>query len=156
MIMKTILVVYHSQEKGNTRRMAELVAQGARAVEGAKVSMIDVNETRVEMDIAEGADAYAVGSPDYFSYPAGNVKQFCDDILLADWQGRATTGKPCICFITHGGGGAALAAMEKLAKAAKLDQILPGLSCQGAPEKDEDVAACIELGRSFAQQVIGL
>ena len=73
--MKTILVVYHSQEKGNTHRMAELVAQGCREVEGVDVRMINVNEQRVDMDAAEQADAYALGSPDYFSYVAGNLDQ---------------------------------------------------------------------------------
>ncbi|NOY80885.1 MAG: FprA family A-type flavoprotein [Kiritimatiellaeota bacterium] len=154
--MKKVLIVYHSQEKGNTRIMAELVASGCREITGIDVVAVNVNERRVDMDTAEAADAYALGSPDYFSYPAGNVKQFVDDILLAAWQERRTTGKPCICFVTHGGGGAALPALEKLVKAAKLDQVLPGLSCRGAPQSEDDVRRCIALGREFARKVAAL
>ena len=35
--MKKVLVVYHSQYKGNTRQMAELVAQGCREVKEVEV-----------------------------------------------------------------------------------------------------------------------
>jgi len=152
-IMKRILIVYHSQEKGNTKRLAELVLQGCREIEGVEVTSINVNEQRVDTETAEAADAYALGSPDYFSYPAGNLKQFMDDLLIADWQGRRTTGKPCICFITHGGGGAALPALDKLVKACKLDAVLPGLSVRDAPESEHDTQRAIALGRDFARIV---
>ncbi len=152
-MMKTVLVIYHSQEKGNTHRMAELVAQGCRDVRGVAATMINVNEQRVDMDTAEQADAYALGSPDYFSYVAGNLKQFFDDILLGFWNGRETTGKPCVAFLTHGGGGAAMASLEKLAKATKLVQVASGVACKGAPESEADVEASIDLGRRLGQHV---
>ena len=152
--MKKILVVYHSQEKGNTRTMAELVADGCREVEGVEVEQINVNEQRVDMDAAEQADAYALGTPDYFSYPAGNLKQFIDDILLASWNGRQTVNKPCVCFVTHGGGGSALASLEKLAKSAKLMQVGIGVSCQGAPESEEDRDQSVGLGRALAEALV--
>jgi len=151
--MKRILIVYHSQEAGNTRRMAELVARGCREVDGVEVELVNVNEHRVEMDAAERADAYAVGSPDYFSYVAGNLKQFFDDILLASRSARNTTGKPYVGFLTHGGGGAALGVLESLAKATKLTQICPSESCQGAPEAEADVKRSIALGRALAEHV---
>ena len=71
--MKRILIVYHSQEKGNTRKMAELVAEGCRQVSGVEVELVNVNERRVSMDAAEQADGYALGCPDYFSYMAGGL-----------------------------------------------------------------------------------
>ena len=152
--MKKILVVYHSQQKGNTRRMAELVAQGCGQVEGVSTELINVNETRVSMDAAESADGYALGSPDYFSYVAGNLKQFFDDLLLAERAERSIAGKPCAIFLTHGGGGKALEPFENLAKSCKLSQVAPGISCKGAPEAEADVAAAIELGRKLAEQVV--
>ena len=45
--MSKILVIYHSG-KGNTEKLAQLVAEGA-----------------------EAGDGLAIGSPDYFSYVAG-------------------------------------------------------------------------------------
>ncbi len=152
--MKRVLVVYHSQEKGNTQKMAELVAQGCCGVEGVEAVVVNVNEQRVTMDEAQNADGYAIGSPDYFSYPAGNVKQFFDDILLASWQGRKTLEKPCVTFITHGGKGAADQPMEKLATSCKLEQVAPLMSCKGAPESDEAVAAAVDLGSRLAQHLV--
>ena len=81
--MKRILIVYHSQEKGNTRKMAELVAAGCRQVKGVEVELVNTNDTRVSLDAAEAADAYALGSPDYYSYMAGGLKMFFDDLCLA-------------------------------------------------------------------------
>ena len=151
--MKKILVVYHSQEKGNTHRMAELVARGCSQVEGVSVELINVNETRPTMDAAEAADGYALGSPDYFGYVAGNLKQFFDDILLAEWAGRSTTKKPYAAFLTHGGGGSAIDSLEQLAKFCKLPQAAPSVVCKGAPEAEADVAAAVELGRKLAEYV---
>ena len=151
--MKKILVVYHSQEKGNTRRMAELVAQGCREVEGVEVELINVNERRVDMDTAEAADAYALGSPDYFSYVAGNLKQFFDDILLAKWGERNTTDKPYVGFVTHGGGGTAAESLEKLARSTRLTPVAKIVTCKGAPEAGQDVQASIDLGRALAENV---
>jgi multimeric flavodoxin WrbA len=153
--MKRILVVYHSQEKGNTQKMAELVAQGCSQVEGVEATVVNVNERRVTMDEAESADGYAIGSPDYFSYVAGNVKQFFDDILLASWQGRKTIEKPWVGFITHGGGGAAVQSLDKLATSCKLEQIAPTVACKGAPESQEDVAAAVDLGTRLARHLAG-
>ena len=131
--MKQILIVYHSQEKGNTRKMAELVAQGCKSVPGVEVEMVNVNEARVDMAAAERADAYALGSPDYFSYMAGGLKQFFDDLCLADWAGRKVKGKPYVAFVTHGGGGSAIQSVEGLAKAMDLKQAAPSVVSQGAP-----------------------
>jgi multimeric flavodoxin WrbA len=151
--MKTILVIYHSQEKGNTRKMAELVAEGCRQVKGVVVRLINVNEQRVDMKEAENADAYALGSPDYFSYIAGNLKQFFDDILLASWRGMNTINKPYVGFITHGGGGSAVKSLENLARETKLIQVAPSLVCAGAPQRKKDMEQSVELGNKLAMYI---
>ena len=150
--MKRILVVYHSQEKGNTRAMAELVAEGCRQVEGVEVTLVNVNEERVDMAAAEQADGYALGSPDYFSYMAGGLKQFFDDLCLADWGGKKVKGKPYVAFLTHGGGGSAIASIEKLAKAMKLEPAAPSVVCKGAPA-GEVVEQSQRLGKALAERV---
>ena len=131
--MKKILVVYHSQQAGNTRKMAELVAEGARQVAGVEVQVVNVNETRVDIDAVVAADAYALGSPDYFSYVAGGLKQFFDDVYIAHHAGRKVQGKPCALFLTHGGGGAAIQSLESLAKAVALEPVADSLVSKGAP-----------------------
>jgi len=150
--MSKILVVYHSQQRGNTRKMAELVADGCRQVAGVEVELVNVNEARVDIDAAESADAYALGSPDYFSYVAGGLKQFFDDIYIANQAGRSVAGKPCVLFLTHGGGGRAIESLEKLAKAMKLEPAAPTLSCQGAPS-GADADASTQLGKALAEHV---
>jgi len=150
--MKRILVVYHSQEFGNTRRMAELVAQGCREVPGIEVEMVNVNERRVDIDAVERADAYALGSPDYFSYMAGGLKQFFDDLHIADLAGRKVKGKPCVLFLTHGGGGKAIASLQHLAEAMALTEVAPSVSSQGAPTGDT-VKHSIELGKALAEHI---
>ncbi len=150
--MKRILIVYHSQEKGNTRAMAELVAEGCRQVKGVEVTLVNVNDERVDMDAAEQADGYALGSPDYFSYMAGGLKQFFDDLCLADWGGKKVKGKPYVAFLTHGGGGSAIASIEKLAKAMKLEPAAPSVVCKGAPAGDA-VEQSRRLGKALAERI---
>lgn len=151
--MKRILVIYHSQQKGNTHKMAQLVAEGCRKVQGVQVDLINVNERRVDIDTAEQADAYALGSPDYFSYMAGNLKQFFDDIVLASWGGRKVLEKPYVAFMTHGGGGAGLASIEKLASSAKLKKAADSVMVVEAPESAQDRQKCIDLGEALAKAV---
>ena len=149
--MKRILIVYHSQEKGNTRKMAELVAKGCRQVKGVEATLVNVNEERVDMGAAEQADGYALGSPDYFSYMAGGLKQFFDDLCLADWGGKKVKGKPYVAFLTHGGGGSGIASIEKLAKAMKLEPAAPSVVCKGAPA-GETAEQSIALGKALAER----
>ncbi|MCY3018750.1 MAG: NAD(P)H-dependent oxidoreductase [Planctomycetota bacterium] len=151
--MKRILIVYHSQQKGNTRRMAELVAQGCRETAGVEVAVVNVNEARVDMNAAERADAYAFGSPDYFTYMAGGLKQFFDDLCLADWAGKKVKGKPYVAFLTHGGGGGAIKSIEAMGASFKLQQVAPSVVCQGAPT-GAAVEQSIALGRALAQRVV--
>lgn len=153
--MKRILVVYHSQEKGNTRQMAELVAKGCAQVAGVEAQSINVNESRVNMDAAEKADAYALGSPDYFTYMAGGLKQFFDDLHIAHLAGRKVTGKPYVAFLTHGGGGGGIASVEKLAEAMKLVKVASSVTCKGAPSGDA-VDQSIQLGKALAEHVTRL
>jgi len=150
--MKRILIVYHSQEKGNTRKMAELVAKGCRLVENVDVELVNTNESRVSIDAAEKADGYALGSPDYYSYMAGGLKQFFDDICLASWSKRTVTHKPYVAFVTHGGGGSAIDSIKSLARSLKLEQAAESVVCQGEPSGDA-VEQSIQLGRALAEFV---
>ena len=150
--MKRILIVYHSQEKGNTRKMAELVAKGCRQVKDVEVELVNTNETRASVEAAEKADAYALGRPDYYSYMAGGLKQFFDDLCLASWARRNVTYKPYVAFVTHGGGGSAIKSIEHLAQSLKLEQVAPSVVCQGEPAGDV-VEQCIQLGRKLAESL---
>lgn len=73
-----VLVAYHSLS-GHTEKMADAVAQGARAVPGTQVIVKRVGEVTANEVFA--VDAIVLGSPVYWSNMAGEVKQFIDD-----WQ----------------------------------------------------------------------
>jgi NAD(P)H dehydrogenase (quinone) len=74
-----VLVAYHSAS-GNTEKMAQGVAEGARAVPGSSVVLKRVGEV-VANDLL-AADAVIVGSPVYFGSMSGEVKTFLDNWLL--------------------------------------------------------------------------
>ena len=73
-----VLVTYHSLS-GNTERMAEAVAAGAKSVSGTQIVLKRVGQVTAE-DLFS-ADAVVVGSPVYWSNMSGEVKAFFDN-----WQ----------------------------------------------------------------------
>lgn len=70
-----VLVAYHSIS-GNTERMAEAVAEGARGLPGTDVVLKRVGD--VTADELFSSDALIVGSPVYWSNMSGEVKSFFD------------------------------------------------------------------------------
>lgn len=112
--MATVLVIYHSQQFGDTKSLAEAFAKGVREA-GGKVEMIRTNERRVTLDEFLAADGVALGTPDYFSYCAGTIKTFFDDIYQWDKSGESVKGKPVALFFSHGGGGRVREPFEYLA-----------------------------------------
>jgi NAD(P)H dehydrogenase (quinone) len=74
-----LLVTYHSVT-GNTEKMAQGVAEGARAISETNVLLKRVGE--VNADDLLSSDAVIVGSPVYFGNMAGEVKTFLDNWLL--------------------------------------------------------------------------
>jgi NAD(P)H dehydrogenase (quinone) len=74
-----VLVAYHSAS-GNTEKMAQAVAEGAKGVSGTKVVLKRVGD--VATDDLLSSDAVIVGSPVYFGNMSGEVKTFFDNWLL--------------------------------------------------------------------------
>ena len=80
--MATIGIIYFSGY-GHTARQAQAVADGARGVEGARVTVFEVGRDGL---LADGAwetlatqDAFIYGSPTYMGGPAWQFKRFADD-----------------------------------------------------------------------------
>ena len=144
--MKRILVIYHSQQFGNTKMLAEALADGVREAE-ADVELINTNEHRVTMKEFISADAVALGTPDYFSYVAGTIKTLFDDIYLWDKSGEQVKGKPAVLFLSHGGGGRVREPLNSFAQRffAKV-----GETAEFQRPIDEDARrACHELGKQL-------
>jgi flavorubredoxin len=149
--MGSILVLYHSQEHGNTRAMAEAVGEGARAA-GADVTLVNTNEQRPDIEQYRRSDAVAFGSPDYFSYIAGGLKVFIDDWYIARRANRqGLENKPYGLFYSHGGGGRARGPLEELfgRMGTKVGETI---ASYGRPD-DTVLEACRQLGRQLADAV---
>ncbi len=112
--MGSILILYHSQEYGNTAAMAQAVGEGARDA-GADVTLVNTNEQRLDPEQYRDFDAVAFGTPDYYSYIAGGLKVFIDDWYIARQSNRrGLEDKPFGLFYSHGGGGRVREPFEKL------------------------------------------
>lgn len=75
----TVLIAYHSAT-GNTEKLAQGIADGAKAVTGTTVVLKRVGE--VAADDLVACDALVVGSPVYFGNMSGEVKTFFDNWAL--------------------------------------------------------------------------
>jgi len=136
-----ILIVYHSQT-GHTARMAEAVAEGATAIEGATVIMKRAAEATAE-DLL-WADGVAIGSPENFGYLSGMIKDFFDRTFYAV-EGRVFR-KPYVVFISASNDGTgALRAVERIALGYKFKKVYEPVIVQG-DVKPEDLEKCRELG----------
>lgn len=143
--MAKILVVYHSRT-GNTKAMAEAVCEGAKGVPGTDVSLKLAGETSV--DDLVGADGLAFGSPEYFGYMAGMVKDLFDRAFMSRDK---VSGKPYCAFTSAGAGGrSALNSIEQLCQAFELNKVGQGVVAKGRPS-DQILSECKELGEALAR-----
>ena len=148
--MKKIMVIYHSQQFGNTKILALALAEGIRDA-GGEVLMINTNEQRVSPEEFIAADAVAIGTPDYYSYPAGTIKTLFDDLYLWDKAGTPVKGKPAVLFMTHGGGGRAKQPFEDFAK--RFFQQMGETVTSGRPVSDEARKRCFDLGKELLSRI---
>jgi len=72
--MSKVLVIYHSRS-GNTAKMAEVVAEGAKSG-GAEVIVMKVDDATSEDLLA--ADGIVFGAPTYFGSLSAEMKSFID------------------------------------------------------------------------------
>jgi len=95
----TVLVTYHSAT-GNTEKMAQGVAEGAKAVSGTSVVLKRVAD--VSGSDLVSSDAVIVGSPVYFANMSGEVKTFLDNwqLKFGLFQDRKMRNKVGAAFST--------------------------------------------------------
>jgi len=143
--MAKIAIVYYSGS-GNTEKMAKLIAEGATKA-GVEAQLLKAGG----LDAAKvlDADGLALGSPDYFSYMAGELKSFFDRAFS---QRAKLSGKPYVSFGSHGGGGQVLKSIDSVAGGIGLKQVCPGVLSKGAPDAAAS-DACRKLGEALAAAV---
>jgi NAD(P)H dehydrogenase (quinone) len=159
-----VLVLYDSAT-GNTKKMAELVAQGAAKVPGAQVRLKSVDEASPE-DIL-WCDGLAVGSPTNMGVLSWKMKRFWDE-TVADLWGKVD-GKIACAFSSSGGwgGGAELACWSLLTVLMNFGFLVFGVTdyvgkkftlhygavVAGELRTEAERAACERLGERLAQWV---
>ena len=131
--MAKALMLYHSQQHGNTGKMAEAVAEGLKAG-GCEVTLHNANEKRFPITDFPNYQCVAFGTPDYFSYMAGGLKDFFDRTYYPT-EGEVTD-KPCGIFVTHGGGGKAVDSVERVCRAFKFKLVGKPVLVENAPDAE--------------------
>lgn len=147
--MTKALVIYHSQEHGNTEKMAKAVAEGLKEA-GCNYLLFNTNEDRFDIPSLSHFDCIAIGSPNYFSYIAGGLKTFLDDHYIHDVhkKTKGIKGKPYVLFYSHGGGGRVKDIMVKLFT--RIGRLVgEPVGSYGAPNA-ETISKCRELGKKLA------
>ena len=150
--MVKALTLFHSQEFGNTAPMAEAVAEGLREA-GCEVDLFNTNDGRFDVTQFPQYDCVAFGSPDYYSYVAGNLKQFMDDHYIADVRKgmQGLKGKPYALFCSHGGGGRVREVMVSLFKRIGT-QVWEVVASRGYPSPGV-LERCRALGKALGEAV---
>jgi multimeric flavodoxin WrbA len=145
---KKILIVYHSLG-GNTEAAAKLVAAGVESVPGVSALLKRAGEA--DADDLRASAGYCVGTPDYFSYMAGMLKDFFDRTYYPT-QGELDS-RPCGIFVTHGGGGKARASVEQICRSFRLKSVADTVLVRGKPSggSEEELRA---LGAAVARAVL--
>lgn len=95
--LPVVLITYYSQS-GNTEKLAQAVAEGARSIELIEVRLLPIDQVK-ESDLLE-ASAIIVGSPVYNANVAPAVQEF---INSWPFEGRPLENKIGAAFSTGGG-----------------------------------------------------
>jgi len=142
--MIEVLVLYYSRS-GRTEALAKAIAKGVESVKGASAKVKRVDYATVDDFIS--CDAVAFGSPNYFGYMAGFMKDFFDKA----WSIREKVAhKPSAAFTSGGGSSnSALLSLEKMFSSFKLEKVADGVFSQGEPSR-ENLEACKKLGETLA------
>ncbi len=143
--MSKVLIIYHSFS-GNTKKMAEALADGARGVEGVEVEIKTASEAQ-PADL-ENADGVAFGAPNTFGGMAGALREFFD---RAWGVHEKTSGKPAVAFTCEmPDQTGALEEIKKFFGMFGLQSNADGIAAPGEAGEKE-LAVCKDLGKSLGE-----
>jgi len=126
--------------------MAKAVAKGVSEVEGVCVKLKKAPDATLE-DLLE-CDGIAIGTPEYFGYMSGALKDFFDR-TYEKARGHVLR-KPYVVFISAGNDGrGALASIEKICLGYQFKKVYDPVIAIG-DIGDDDIKRCRELGNVLA------
>lgn len=145
--MCTILIISHSQT-GNTKKMAEHVAKGAQSIGKVNVLLKRASDATLQ-DLLE-CNGLIIGSPEYFGYMAGMIKDFFDRTFYKTIDRKEIFRKPYAVFISAGNDGSgALNHIKRIATGYQFLEVSKPIIANGEITP-EILAQCEELGATIA------
>jgi multimeric flavodoxin WrbA len=142
-----ILVIYHSQTN-HTRQMAEAVAKGAGSIKNVKVILKKV--VNATLDDLLSCDGLAIGSPEYFGYMSGMIKDFFDRTYEDARKKKEIFKKPYVVFVSAGNDGTGASfQIERICTGYSFKKVSEPLISRGDVTR-EDLEKCYELGQLIA------
>jgi flavodoxin len=157
-LLVRVCVVYDTKY-GNTKLVAENIAEGLREVGGIQTAISHVEG--VDHETLHGYDAVLIGSPNHYSGPTKDVQDFIDNLRGHDLEGKAYAvfdtfvGRDSDFFL-----GKASRKMEKAIgeKVPDLKLLTPGLSIRvrgtKGPIVEGELPKCRDFGRKIGNQLI--
>lgn len=144
--MQKILILYYSRT-GNTRKMADAVAEGSRAAQGVEV---ELKYYATPEELAD-FDAVVVGIPTYHHDITIDVKKLFEEAAVKNVNLKGKTGA---AFGSYGWSGEApRLVLEIMKNKFGMDIIEPPLLVKYAPDQAE-LEKCRKFGREIAERLI--
>ena len=144
--MPKILIIYYSHT-GNTEKMAEAIAEGARSVQGVEVELKRHGSTWGLADF----DAILIGAPTYQHRMTNNISKFLEEIAF---QNINLKGKIGVAFGSYGWSGEApRLVLEVMEHKFEMKVLKPPLLAKYTPDENS-LDECRKLGKKVAEMVL--
>jgi len=152
--MSSQAIIVYESKYGNTKLVAETIAEGMKEVGGIEAIVSEVKE--VDLNTISDYDAILLGSPNHMGGPVGGIKKLIDKLgkILPE-------GKTFAAFDTYLGKDfeKATKKMERKIgeKVSGAKLVTPGLSIRvdgmKGPVPEEEIPKCKEFGKKIADQM---
>ena len=143
--LSKILIVYYSHT-GNTEKMAEALAEGARTVKCVKVEL----KRHASVWGLESYDAILIGAPTYHRTMTNSIKKFLEEIAFHNVNLK---GKIGAAFGSHRWSGEApRIVLEVMENKFEMKVVKPPLLIEYTPD-EKGLEECHKLGANVAEQI---
>lgn len=140
--MKKKLVIVYLSTSGNTKKMADAIAEGADS-RGLKVKVESFYD--VDINDLKGADAIALGSSTFWYKMHDAMAHFIDSLAKENMKGKFGAA-----FGSYGWSGEAPVQIAQRMREMGMTVVDPVLRVQWQPE-DKDLKECERLGKDIAK-----
>ena len=143
--MKKVLVLYYSRS-GNTEKMANAVAEGARSIDGIEVQL----SYHVEPQELTGYDAILVGAPTYRKEMPVEFKSLFEEVAA---QGISLKDKTGAVFGSYGWGIEATRLVQDIMQKFEMRITEQPINAKYMPDQ-ATLEACHDLGKRVSENLM--